>query len=175
MDINQLSKEISKEGVIYYSLPTFNRIYNPLVSLVIPTLNEEKNLPLVLPLIPTNLVDEVILVDGRSSDATVKTARTLMPSIKVIFEKKRGKGAAMLAGYKASRGDIIIVMDADGSHDPRWIPRERDIVEAPASRSAMAVPVVSAGRLSAVMTLARKSLDFTEEEMNLVCSLMPAI
>jgi len=95
----------------------------PKVSLVIPTLNEAKNLPLILPYVPMNWVDEVVLVDGHSSDNTVEVARQLMPSIRVVMETKKGKGAAMRTGYKVSTGDIIIVIDADGSHDPREIPR----------------------------------------------------
>jgi glycosyltransferase involved in cell wall biosynthesis len=95
----------------------------PRVSLIIPTLNEEKNLPLVLPFIPMDWVDEVVLVDGRSSDQTVETARKMIPSIRVVIETRHGKGVALHSGYMASTGDILIVMDADGSHDPREIPR----------------------------------------------------
>jgi glycosyltransferase involved in cell wall biosynthesis len=68
-------------------------------------------------------IDEVVLVDGRSTDNTVKVAQELMPSIKIVLESRMGKGAAIRAGYQRSLGDIIIVMDADGSHDPREIPR----------------------------------------------------
>jgi CheY-like chemotaxis protein len=93
------------------------------VSVVIPTYNEAENLPLVLPYLPMEGIDEVILVDGRSSDGTVDVAKRLMPSIKVLFEPTPGKGAALRSGYRAASGDIIIGMDADGSHDPREIPR----------------------------------------------------
>jgi glycosyltransferase involved in cell wall biosynthesis len=93
------------------------------VSLIIPTLNEADNLPLILPYIPMDVVDEVILVDGRSTDNTIEVSRQIMPSIKLVMEEKPGKGAALAAGFKASSGDIIIVMDADGSNDPREIPR----------------------------------------------------
>ena len=95
----------------------------PTVSVIIPTLNEAKNLPLILPYLPMDVIDEVILVDGRSTDGTVEAARHMMPSIKVVMEKKPGKGAALTSGYSASSGEIIIVMDADGSNDPREIPR----------------------------------------------------
>lgn len=95
----------------------------PTVSLIIPTLNEAENLPLVLPYIPLDWVDEIILVDGRSTDNTVEIARHLLPSIKVILERKPGKGAAMQTGFGAASCDIVIVLDADGSHDPREIPR----------------------------------------------------
>jgi glycosyltransferase involved in cell wall biosynthesis len=53
----------------------------------------------------------------------VDVARKLIPGIKIILERKHGKGKALCAGYRASNGQVIIVMDADGSNDPREIPR----------------------------------------------------
>src|SRR3990172_794877 len=64
----------------------------PRVSLVIPAMNEAKNLPLLLPYLPHDWIDEVILVDGHSDDDTVQVARQLLPSIKVIYEPRPGKG-----------------------------------------------------------------------------------
>lgn len=100
-----------------------NSSHRPRVSVIIPTLNEAKNLPLVLPFLPMPWIDEVILVDGRSTDNTIEVAKSLLPSIKVVMEKQKGKGAAMNAGYRAATGEILIVVDADGSNDPREIPR----------------------------------------------------
>lgn len=88
------------------------------VSVVIPTLNEADNLPHVLPFIPS-WVHEVIIVDGRSKDGTPDVARRLMPDVRIVEETKRGKGAALLAGFHASTGDIIVMLDADGSMDPK--------------------------------------------------------
>lgn len=95
----------------------------PTVSVVIPTLNEAKNLPLVLPYLPFDMIDEVVVVDGGSTDGTVEMARQLVPSVNIVTQERPGKGAALLAGYGASTGDIIVSMDADGSNDPREIPR----------------------------------------------------
>ena len=93
----------------------------PRVSVVIPALNEAKNLPHVLPRIPT-WVHEVILIPGHSTDDTVKVARELWPSIRVVAQERRGKGAALQSGFAAATGDIIVMLDADGSMDPKEIP-----------------------------------------------------
>lgn len=105
------------------SIPQGTAALRPSVTVIIPTLNEAKNLPLILPYIPMDWVDEVLLVDGRSTDNTVEVARQLLPSITVILEKTPGKGAAMRAGYRAASSEIVIILDADGSNDPREIPR----------------------------------------------------
>lgn len=99
------------------------KLQRPSVSVVIPTLDEAENLPLVLPHLPMDWIDEVLLVDGCSTDRTVEVAQKLIPSINVVLEPQLGKGAALRAGYQRCSGDVIIVMDADGSHDPREIPR----------------------------------------------------
>jgi glycosyltransferase involved in cell wall biosynthesis len=92
------------------------------VSVVIPTLNEEKNLPHVFTRLPEGL-HEVIVVDGHSTDATVAVARRLRPDVRVITQPGRGKGNALAAGFAACTGDIVVTMDADGSTDPAEIPR----------------------------------------------------
>ena len=96
------------------------RLYLPKVSVVIPTINEAKNLPYVLPHIP-NWVHEVIIVDGRSVDDTVEVARKLRSDVRIVFEPRKGKGAALRAGFAAARGDIIAMLDADGSMNPKEI------------------------------------------------------
>lgn len=93
----------------------------PKISVVIPTMDEEKNLPHVLPYIP-EIVDEVIIVDGRSKDRTVEIARELRPDVKIVLQTGKGKGNALRAGFAAATGDIIVMLDADGSTDPREIP-----------------------------------------------------
>ena len=91
------------------------------MSLVIPTLNEERNLPYVLDRIP-HWVAEVIIVDGASTDSTVEVARQLRPDVLVVMESTPGKGAALCAGFDAASGDIIVAIDADGSMDPAELP-----------------------------------------------------
>ncbi|WP_210439610.1 glycosyltransferase family 2 protein [Nocardioides xinjiangensis] len=95
---------------------------NPRVSVVIPTLNEAKNLSVVLPRLPEGLF-EVLLVDGGSTDGTVETARELRPDVRVVEQTGRGKGNALYTGLAAARGDILVTLDADGSADPAEIPR----------------------------------------------------
>ena len=92
----------------------------PAVSLVIPTLNEARNLELLMPRLPA-WVHEVIIVDGCSKDDTIEVAQRMRPEVRIVLEHKRGKGAALRAGFEAARGDIIVMLDADGSMDPNEI------------------------------------------------------
>jgi glycosyltransferase involved in cell wall biosynthesis len=91
------------------------------VSVIIPALNEAENLKHVLPRIP-NWVDEVVLVDGNSTDNTVDIARSLRPDIRIVQQQGRGKGAALRTGFAVATGEIIVMLDADGSTDPAEIP-----------------------------------------------------
>jgi glycosyltransferase involved in cell wall biosynthesis len=94
----------------------------PRVSVVIPTLNEARNLPHVFSRLPADL-HEVIVVDGHSVDDTSDTARRLRPGVRTIMQSRTGKGNAVACGFAASTGDVIVMLDADGSADPREIPR----------------------------------------------------
>ncbi|WP_354189553.1 glycosyltransferase family 2 protein [Arthrobacter sp. UYCu712] len=92
----------------------------PSVSVIIPTLNEAMNLPWVLRRMPM-YVDEVVIVDGRSLDNTVDVARALRLDVVVVAEPRAGKGNAVRAGFAAASGDIIVMLDGDGSMDPHEI------------------------------------------------------
>lgn len=90
------------------------------VSLVIPVRNEARNVAWVLEQI-TDDVDEIILVDGASTDATLITALSYRPDITVVPQEGTGKGSALRTGFFAATGDIIVMMDADGSMAPQEI------------------------------------------------------
>jgi glycosyltransferase involved in cell wall biosynthesis len=66
-------------------------------------------------------VDEIILVDGHSTDDTVAVARQVQPEIRVVPQRGCGKGAAMRTGFEDAYGDYVVVLDADGSMDPEEI------------------------------------------------------
>lgn len=93
----------------------------PTVSVIVPTLNEEKNLHHVLPRIPA-WVHEVIVVDGHSTDRTVEVAERLWPGVQIVYQTGKGKGNALTTGFAAAKGEIIVTIDADGSTDPAEIP-----------------------------------------------------
>lgn len=105
--------------------PTLSADYRPIsshlaitppVSVVIPAMNEAENLPYVFKTLP-GWVHEVVLVDGNSTDDTVAVARELWPDVKVVRQLGKGKGDALITGFEACTGDIIVMVDADGSAD----------------------------------------------------------
>lgn len=89
-------------------------------SLVIPTLNEASCIEKTLSEVPKGSVDEIIIVDGHSKDNTADIVRRL--GYKVIMQETEGYGGAFTEGINAATGDIVVLMDADGSHNPADIP-----------------------------------------------------
>ncbi|MFC7385347.1 glycosyltransferase family 2 protein [Sphaerisporangium rhizosphaerae] len=90
------------------------------MSVVVPAMNEAENLPHVFATLP-HWIDEVILVDGNSTDDTVAVARRLRPNLRVVHQRGKGKGDALRTGFAEATGDIIVMIDADGSTDGREI------------------------------------------------------
>ncbi|HUY48261.1 MAG TPA: glycosyltransferase family 2 protein [Streptosporangiaceae bacterium] len=89
--------------------------------MVVPALNEARNIPHVFARLPED-VHEVILVDGHSVDDTLAVARRLRPDVRIVTQSRRGKGNALACGFAVATGDIIAMIDADGSTDPAEIP-----------------------------------------------------
>lgn len=94
----------------------------PRVSVVVPARNEARNLPHVLTAIPED-THQVILVDGHSVDDTIDVAESCRPGIEIVRQTRKGKGNALACGFAAVTGDVIVMLDADGSADPDEIPR----------------------------------------------------
>jgi glycosyltransferase involved in cell wall biosynthesis len=94
----------------------------PSVSVVLPALNEAQNIPHVFAQMPLD-VHEVVLVDGFSVDETVAVARQMRPDVRIVQQSRMGKGNALACGIAVATGDVIALVDADGSADPGEIPR----------------------------------------------------
>ena len=101
---------------------SFEDVPPPTVTAVIPTLNEAENIRHVIERIPS-WVDEVIVVDGHSTDGTREIAKSARDDVVVINQDGHGKGDALACGFAAATSDIIVMLDADGSTDPAEIPR----------------------------------------------------
>jgi glycosyltransferase involved in cell wall biosynthesis len=91
------------------------------VSVVIITLNEADSVPLLIKEMPMDVIDETVFVDGHSTDGTPDIIRSF--GFPVYMQPNRGYGDAFNYGIFKASGDIIILMDSDGSHNPADIPR----------------------------------------------------
>ena len=118
IDINQLAPR----DRVPYRGPDRRRDRKTKVSVVVPAMNEEGNIGHVLRRLPDGM-HEVILVDGNSKDRTIEVAREAVPDIKVLTQSGRGKGDAFRTAFAAVTGNLIVMLDADGSADPAEIPR----------------------------------------------------
>ncbi len=121
-DKSEISHAVGDVSVLEDPLPAeararSTRVSVPRVSIIIPTLNEAENLKLLLPRIP-EWVYEIIVVDGRSTDGSPEVAKALRRDVRVVLEPRKGKGAALMAGFRAATGDAIVMLDADGSMAP---------------------------------------------------------
>ena len=91
----------------------------PTVTIVIPTKNEAGGIVTVVQDVKP-YADEVLVVDGHSTDGTPDLARKA--GARVILDNGHGKGAGIKLGIAEASGDILVFIDADGSHDPASIP-----------------------------------------------------
>ncbi len=83
------------------------------VSVLIPCLNEMHGLDSVLKTLP-DFIDEVIVVDNGSTDGSIEITKKY--NIKLLTEEARGYGKALLRGLRYVTGDIVAIMDGDGSY-----------------------------------------------------------
>jgi glycosyltransferase involved in cell wall biosynthesis len=90
------------------------------VSVIVPTLNEVGNIENILNNIARERIDELVVVDGYSQDGTIELVKRL--GHRLILQEGKGLGKAIISGIKATSGEVIVIVDADGSHDPKYIP-----------------------------------------------------
>lgn len=103
----------------------------PSLSVIVPTLNEAENIPRLVAEVASALKDrvpswEMIIIDDSSTDGTDRICKHLQhigyPLSLVVRKSKRGLATAVLDGFCRSRGEFLVVMDADLSHPPKKIP-----------------------------------------------------
>lgn len=90
--------------------------------LVIPTLNEVDGMKLIISQIKKEWVDEIIVVDGGSTDGTIEEAKR--QNLKVMTQKSKGShGAAIFDAFESSDADYLLMFAADGNNEPQEIPK----------------------------------------------------
>jgi glycosyltransferase involved in cell wall biosynthesis len=100
----------------------------PIISIILPTLNEEKGIIETLKRInKLNLDKEVLVIDGLSTDNTIRNAEA--QGAKVVIEKRKGKGIAMATGVKAAKSEMICFLDGDGTYPPIFIPKMLELIK----------------------------------------------
>jgi glycosyltransferase involved in cell wall biosynthesis len=106
-----------------------NPAQSPLtLTVVIPCYNEVSSIePVLERVLAVNIADEIIIVDDGSSDGTrdilAKIEAQNLANVRIIYHPhNQGKGAAVITGFKAAKGDILMIQDADFEYDPREYP-----------------------------------------------------
>jgi glycosyltransferase involved in cell wall biosynthesis len=100
----------------------------PSISIILPTLNEEKGIIETLKKInELDLDKEVLVVDGLSTDNTIENAKAC--GARIIIEKRKGKGVAMATGVKEAKSNMICFLDGDGTYPPRFIPKMLELIK----------------------------------------------
>jgi hypothetical protein len=120
---------LAARGAVPYTGPDRRHSRKTKISVVVPAMNEGRNIGHVLSRLPGGL-HEVILVDGNSQDDTVAMAQEACPGIRVLTQTGRGKGDAFRTGFAAVTGNLVVMLDADGSAAPEEIPSFVEALEA---------------------------------------------
>lgn len=97
------------------------------ISLVILTLNEIVGLQSIFERIPLNAVDEILAVDGGSTDGTIEFLRS--KNVPVYFQDVKGRGEAFRVAFRKATGDALILFSPDGNEDPADIPKFKPLLE----------------------------------------------
>ncbi len=96
-----------------------------MISIVIPTYNERENIKKLIPEISRSVKNaEIIVVDDNSPDGTANEVKKLSKrfNVRLLSRKKKfGLGSAYKKGFKSARGSVVFEMDADFSHDPKYL------------------------------------------------------
>jgi len=104
-------------------------MYNGLtISLVLPAKNESLNLPTFLETVPS-YVDEIIVIDGNSTDSTYELALSNPRVNRVVKQRQKGKGSALSLGFSLCKSDIIVTLDVDGSMDIAELYKYLDVID----------------------------------------------
>jgi dolichol-phosphate mannosyltransferase len=90
------------------------------VTVVIPAKDEEGLIGEIVDAVKP-FADEVLVIDGHSADRTREIAN--VHGARVVLDRGRGKGDALRLAFDEASGDIVVFIDADGSHEPKDIPR----------------------------------------------------
>lgn len=93
-----------------------------LVSIVIPTLNEAGTIRYAIETIDKYVTypKEIIVVDGNSTDGTIEIVKETK-KCRLIIQPQRGYGLALRTGMKAAKGDVLVMVDADGTYEFKHI------------------------------------------------------
>jgi glycosyltransferase involved in cell wall biosynthesis len=135
------------------------------IAVVIPTLNEEKGIAVVIDKIHEALKNynyDIIVSDGRSKDKTVESA--LKHNAKVIYQRRKGYGDALIAGYMYAieelGSDILVNLDADGTYEPNDIPKLIDKIIANEADYVVGKRIVSAESMKRSHIFGNKAISF---------------
>jgi len=132
---------------------------SPQLAVIIPALNERENLEILLPAVREEIAQlgvaaEIVVVDGGSNDGTPEAAR--QRGARVVPQRERGYGGALLAGFAATASPYIVTMDADLSHRPVFLHdfwRRRDEAEVLIASRYIAGGRADMGRFRKVLSL----------------------
>jgi len=90
-------------------------------TLVILTLNEIEGVTHIFPKLPLHLVDEVLVVDGGSTDGTIEFFEA--QGVRVVRQERRGRGEAFRLAVRDARNDFLVFFSPDGNEEPADIPQ----------------------------------------------------